>query len=186
VAEWLAMKRMALLLIISLSTVAFGQATAQKKAKVKPKPKAVAATAPATEPLMSDAFSKAGLKTLFAIQSDSYKRDEYFDDLRVEMDTKARPKEAMMLSDLVTYSIFHHTVQLKIDSIRAETRGKCYTDGMNGEKPGFGCGNPSMVDDAASKTPEYKDLIAKEGRCVGSLEDAFRNKSPIQLPSDCQ
>lgn len=167
--------------------VATSQSFAQKPttpAKTVPKSTVSKPTPPA--PKLGDSFSRAGLKALFAIQDNSRKSDEALEDVRVEMDAKARPDEELMYANLINYSLSHENVINKLVGLRSETTAKCWSEGVGGNKPGFGCENPAMMNEVVRQTDEYKKLLTQESSCVSALEQALRSRVFVPLPTSCK
>jgi hypothetical protein len=102
------------------------------------------------------------------------------------MDAKTRPDEAVMFANLVNYSLYHETVINELAILRSKTTEKCWSDGVGGNKPGFGCENAVMINDAMRQTDEYKNLVSQESSCVSALEQALRNRVSVPLPTSCK
>lgn len=133
----------------------------------------------ASAPVLSDAFSKASLKALFAIQANSYKADEAYTDARTEMDAVAHPSEVVMLADLLSYQIDHSTNLIKRESLRAEIT----TDLCRQSNPQ--CSNPVFVQDQLIASSKYKELLSQDTQCVAALEDGLRNRISVDYKKSC-
>lgn len=114
---------------------------------------------------LSDSFSKAGVKALFAMQrwraSDDKaaegKAEEALDEARAEHNPD-NAAEAQMFSNLVTLSINHSIVLLRREA---------------------------KLQAAGTDLNEANDTLTEENRCVDILETAFRKRTTARLPKEC-
>jgi hypothetical protein len=116
---------------------------------------------------LSDSFSKAGIKALFAMQRYRSRDDKAADDKAEEALDEARAEhnpdnqaEAQMFSNLVTLSINHSIVLLRRETELAKAEATGDSSGVN-------------------------DPLTEENRCVGMLEAAFRKRTTTKLPKEC-